>query len=88
MEKRAETDCQKIVSFMESHPQFNDMHNAFIKGPKPDCGFMWTPDDWWVGGEKSAIKIVSNKVLGYGWDSSGYGWMMRLIQKKIKELVV
>lgn len=88
MEEKSESDCQKIVSFIASHPQSNDMYNAFIKGPKPNCGFMWTPDDWWIEGEKSAIKIVSNKVLGYGWDSSGYGWMMRLIQNKIKKLVV
>ena len=88
MEKKATSDCQKIISFMESHPLFNDMYNAFIKGPKPGCGFMWTPDDWWVGEEKSAVKIVSDKVLEYGWDSSGYGWMMRLIEQKLRELPV
>ena len=88
MEQKATSDCQKIISFMESHPLFNDMYNAFIKGPKPGCGFMWTPDDWWVGEEKSAVKIVSDKVLEYGWDSSGYGWMMRLIEQKLRELPV
>jgi len=88
MENKAKSDCKKIISFMESHPLFNDMYNAFIKGPKPGCGFIWTPDDWWVGEEKSAVKIVSNKVLEYGWDSSGYAWMMRLIEQKLRELPV
>ena len=84
MEEKAQKDIQEIMRFITSHPQFNDMYMAFIKGPKPDCGFMWTPDSWWFGGEKEAIKIVSDKVLEYGWDSSGYGYMMRRIQGKIK----
>ncbi len=88
LNQKAKRDCQSIVGFMESHPQFHDMYRAFIKGPKPDCGFMWTPDNWWVGEEKSAIKIVSDKVLDHGWDSSGYGIMMRMIQRKIKEMPV
>ena len=58
---------------------------------------MWTPDDWWVGEEKSesrkkeiinALKIVSDKVLEYDWDSSGYGYMMRIIEAKIKAMPV
>ena len=88
MEAKAQSDIQEIMRFITSHQQFDDMYIAFKKGPKPDCGFMWTPDSWWVGGEKVAIKIVSNKVLEYGWDSSGYGYMMRMIQGKIKAMPV
>jgi len=88
MEAKAKRDSEAIMRFIEAHSQFNAMYNAFIKGPEPGCGFMWTPDSWWVGEEKSAVKIVSNKVLDYDWDSSGYGYMMRMIQCKIKELPV
>jgi len=49
---------------------------------------MWTPDSWWSNREKEAVKIVSDKVLDYDWDSSGYGYMMRVIEAKIKELPV
>ena len=51
MEEKAQKDIEEIMRFITSHPQFNDMYMAFIKGPKPDCGFMWTPDSWWFGGE-------------------------------------
>ena len=88
MEAKAKRDSEAIMRFIESHELFNDIYSAFIKGPKPGEGFMWTPDSWWVGGEKEAVKIVSDKVLEYNWDSSGYGYMMRVIQAKIKELPV
>ena len=88
MEAKAKRDSEEIMRFIESHPQFNDIYSAFMKGPEPGSGFMWTPDSWWVGGEKEAVKIVSNKVLDYDWDSSGYGYMMRVIQGKIQALPV
>ena len=88
MEEKAQKDIREIMEFITSHQKFDDMCIAFKKGPKPDCGFMWTPDSWWIGGEKEAIKIVSDKVLEYGWDSSAYGIIMRRIQGKIKALPV
>lgn len=87
-EQKSKHDSEAIMRFIESHPLFNDIYSAFMKGPKPGEGFMWTPDSWWVGGEKEAVKIVSNKVLDYDWDSSGYGYMMRVIQGKIQALPV
>ena len=86
MQQKAEHDCVIIMNFIQTHAKFNNIYSAFIKGPKPDCGFMWTPDDWWTSKEKEAVKIVSNKVLDYDWDSSGYGYMMRMIESKIKEI--
>jgi hypothetical protein len=88
MEAKSKRDSEAIMRFIESHILFNDIYSAFMKGPEPGCGFMWTPDSWWVGGEKAAVKIVSNKVLDYDWDSSGYGYMMRVIEAKIKALPV
>ena len=88
LEQKSKHDSEAIMRFIESHILFNDIYSAFMKGPKPGEGFMWTPDSWWVGGEKEAVKIVSNKVLDYDWDSSGYGYMMRVIQGKIQALPV
>lgn len=88
MEAKSKRDSEAIMRFIESHALFNDIYSAFMKGPEPGCGFMWTPDSWWSNREKEAVKIVSDKVLDYDWDSSGYGYMMRVIQCKIKALPV
>ena len=41
-------------------------------------GLSYRQDGWF-------IKYVENLVLDKGWDSSGYGFMMRFIQARIKE---
>ena len=87
-EQKSKHDSEKIMRFIESHPKFDAIYSAFTKGPEPECGFMWTTTEWWTQEEGEAIEIVSNKVLEYDWDSSGYGYMMRVIQAKIKELPV
>ena len=87
-EQKSKHDSEAIMRFIESHELFNDIYSAFMKGPDPQSGFMWTTTEWWSPVEGEAIKIVSNKVLDYGWDSSGYGYMMRVIESKIKELQV
>ena len=65
----------------------------FIKGPPINQGFMWCqdnggPDCYWTEKEGEALRFIRNKVLELGWESSGYGIMMRKIQRKIKELVL
>jgi len=87
-QEKSKNDSEKIMRFIESHPKFDAIYSAFTKGPDPESGFMWTTTEWWTQEEGEAIEIVSNKVLDYGWDSSGYGYMMRVIQDKIKELPV
>ena len=62
----------------------------FLKGPPEDLGFMWCektggPDCHWTEKEAEGLKYVGNLVLDKGWDSSGYGFMMRFIQARIKE---
>ena len=47
---------------------------------------MWTDSAWWGEEGKEAITIVSNKVLDLQWDSSGYGYMMRLIEYEIRKV--
>ena len=88
LEQKSKNDSEKIMRFIESHPKFDAIYSAFTKGPDPQSGFMWTTTEWWSPEEGEAIKIVSNKVLDYGWDSSGYGYMMRLIESKIEALQV
>lgn len=88
LEQKSKNDSEKIMRFIESHPKFDAIYSAFMKGPDPQSGFMWTTTEWWSPEEGEAIKIVSNKVLDYDWDSSGYGYMMRVIESKIKALQV
>ena len=87
-QEKSKHDSEKIMRFIESHPKFDAIYSAFTKGPDPECGFMWTTTEWWTEEEGEAIEIVSNKVLEYDWDSSGYGYMMRVIQGKIQALPV
>ena len=88
LQEKSKHDSKKIMRFIESHPKFDAIYSAFMKGPDPQSGFMWTTTEWWSPEEGEAIKIVSNKVLDYDWDSSGYGYMMRVIESKIKALQV
>ena len=84
LELKAKKDLNTIMNFIINHSKYNTIKNCFLKGPEQDKGYMWTDCAWWGEEEKAAITIVSNKVLDYGWDSSGYGYMMRLIENKIK----
>ena len=88
LQEKCKHDSEKIMIFIESHPKFDAIYRAFMKGPDPQSGFQWTTTEWWSLEEGEAIKIVSNKVLDYDWDSSGYGYMMRVIESKIKALQV
>ena len=88
LEQKSKNDSEKIMRFIESHPKFDAIYSAFAKGPDPECCFMWTTTEWWSPEQGEAIEIVSNKVLDYNWDSSGYGYMMRVIQGKIQALPV
>lgn len=88
LQEKCKHDSEKIMRFIETHPKFDAIYSAFMKGPDPQSGFMWTTTEWWSPEEGEAIKIVSNKVLDYDWDSSGYGYMMRVIESKIKALQV
>ena len=86
-DRKAQSDLTEIVSFIEKHEKSRDIYSIFSKGPEPGCGFMWTPTEWWTPEQAKALKIISNKVLDLGWDSSGYGMMMRMIQDKMQARV-
>ncbi len=79
MELEPEKDCEQILSKIESHPEKNDFIELYIKGPPDDEGFLWWRDP------PEVFTIIRQWVLDAGYDSSGYGIMHRMIQRKIKE---
>lgn len=87
LDRKAQSDLTKIISFIENHEKSQDIYSIFSKGPDPECGFMWTSSEWWTQKQQEALEIISNKVLDLGWDSSGYGIMMRMIQNEMQARV-
>ena len=83
---KAEKDLNTIMDFIINHSKYNTIKKCFLKGPEQGNGYMWTDSTWWGEEGKEAITIVSNKVLDLDWDSSGYGYMMRLIEYEIKKV--
>ena len=90
---KANQDLELILAIINNSPIKTYINNMFIKGPPVNTGFLWCcdnggPDCYWTEKEGEALRFIRNKVLELGWESSGYGIMMRKIQRKIKELVV
>lgn len=85
MEVIAKQHLELITNFIYTHEKRDDILKVFRKGPDPQSGFMWTGNEWWSKEERIAVEIIGNKVLDLGWDSSAYGYMMRLVEFTIKE---
>ena len=90
IETKKNIDIQYFLKKIEEHPLKNDIINMFMKGPPPNKGFMWCessggPDCHWTLEEAQGLKFIERLVLDKGWDSSGYGFMMRFIQSRIEE---
>ena len=90
---KSNQDLELILAIINNSPLKTYINNMFIKGPPINQGFMWCqdnggPDCYWTEKEGEALRFIRNKVLELGWESSGYGIMMRKIQRKIKELVL
>mgnify|MGYP001319791026 CR=1 FL=1 len=85
MEVIANQHLEIITNFIYTHEKKDDIIKMFRKGPDPQRGFMWSGDEWWSKEERIALKIIGNKVLDLGWDSSGYGYMMRLVEFEINK---
>ena len=79
MELNLKKDCETILSKIENHPEKNEFIELYIEGPPDDEGFTWWRDP------PEVFNITKQWVLDAGYDSSGYGMMHRVIQKKIKE---
>ena len=85
---KAEYDLISIIDMIYKICDHEQVISMFEKGPPKDQGFMWCDR---IGGpgknftelQAKALKEISAMVLKYGWESSGYGIMMRKIQNKI-----
>ena len=86
MEEKTVRDLKIIMTAIKEHENANNIYAAFKKGPDPSAGFMFTSNEWWTPSERVAVNFVSNLVLDYNWDSSGYGYMMRRVQAEIMSL--
>ena len=89
MEAKSRKDLNTIVDKINNHVNKQGIISMFIKGPPENDGFMWCgrkggPGCWWNKEEGEGLEFISNLVLDLGWDSSGYGFMMRFVQKEIK----
>jgi hypothetical protein len=84
-EMKENKDIQTIMDAIGKYENAEDVYSGFKKGPDPKHGFMFTLDDWWDPKQLVAMKFVSNLVLDLGWDSSGYGFMMRKIEYEINK---
>lgn len=93
MQTKADNDLITIVNKINNHENKQGIISMFIKGPRENEGFMWCenkggPGSWWSKEEADGLKFVSNLVLDLGWDSSGYGYMMRIVQREIKKQIL
>ena len=90
IETKKNIDIEFFLNEIDNHQNKEHIISMFMKGPPPNKGFMWCessggPDCHWTLEEAQGLKYVENLVLDKGWDSSGYGFMMRFIQSRIKE---
>ena len=85
IEAKLEKDLKSITEIIMKSPQKDNVIKMFKKGPPKNEGFMWCSKEggqgyYWSEEEAAALKMVSNLVFKYQWDSSGYAFMMRAIQ--------
>ena len=90
IETKKNIDIEFFLNEINNHQNKEHIHSMFMKGPPPNKGFMWCessggPDCHWTLEEAQGLKFIERLVLDKGWDSSGYGYMMRVIQLKIEE---
>ena len=85
---------QKAIDFITSHDDHEHIVSMYKKGPPAECGFMWyptgwdehCPSNWFTEEQRAALETMKTWVLEKGWDSSGYGFMQRHIQNKVREI--
>lgn len=87
-EEKEEKDLKFFMNSINNHANKNDIIAMFMKGPPKDDGFMFCSNEgdencYWTKAESDALKYIGNLVLDKDWDSSGYGLMMRKIQRQI-----
>jgi len=73
-----EKDTQTALKFIAGHPLRVEITALFKAGPPENRG--WT----YLTNESPAFRAIENKVLDFGYDSSGSAIMMRRIEAEIK----
>lgn len=78
-------DLNEMTDFINKSPIKDNVIKMFKKGPPKNEGFMWCSKEGgqgyhWSDEEANALKMVSNLVLDYQWDSAGYSIMLRALQ--------
>lgn len=86
---KMKTDVLDIIKTIYTNENKLGILSMFKKGPPKDKGFMWCNNDdiYWTEYESKGLEFVKDLVLQKGWDSSGYGIMMRNIQNDINNLI-
>lgn len=81
-------DTAEIIDFVCKHPQKQGILALFKKGPPQDMGFMWCDDksSYWSDDEACGLRVIQEVVWKRGWESSGFGIMMRNLQHEINNL--
>lgn len=77
-----ESDVKHFIEQITASPKRDAIVAMFTKGPSSDYGFMWTNNfnNYWTDEEYDALREVGMMVIDKGWDSGGYGLMMRRLQ--------
>ena len=77
------TDSNDLLEFIKKSPLRANIIKMYAKGPLPDRGFMWTPDEHWTDYERLGLKCIDKEIFRLEWESSGYGIMHRRLQKMV-----
>tara|TARA_Y100000389_G_C17181504_1_gene374212 strand:+ start:152 stop:418 length:267 start_codon:yes stop_codon:yes gene_type:complete len=83
-----ETDSNELIDIIAKHQYKDAIMSMFRKGPPPGEGFMWCDEEdtsYWSNNEIIGLMSVKSLVLSKNYESSGYGLMMRYLQKKVIE---
>ena len=76
-------DSNELLGFIKKSPLQENIIKMYAKGPLPDRGFMWTPDEHWTDDERLGLKCIDKEIFRLEWESSGYGIMHRRLQKLV-----
>lgn len=78
-------DLSTLMYSINAHPQKWDMIRVLKKGPDPKRGWMLcTPEDpYWTAQESVVLSMLTNMVLEHHYESWGFVFMMRALEKEV-----
>ena len=82
-------DTEYFIQQIDNSPKRGAIVAMFVKGPEVENGFMWSNNmnGYWTEEEYEALREVGMMVIDRGWESSGYGLMMRKLQHHFVEQI-